>query len=251
MRASMAFGCGFRWNVHYPARWPFFTGSWERMPLRRVGLPSPTILLGGTAIAGIAAARILHQLGPYLAGRRGHDAVAQQYEFAWMIILGVCFGIALLGSIAFGLVLIYRLLPGQTGRKKELCQTAALAVVIASVVGLCLVTLRPAHTYFLEGFSGYMAHHADLTAIRAWSHGLVVGNELVPQSNWPACVSALSPERVSVEQIGGDREVNLIWGGGLMHWGLAVREKPVRPACVPWLWVLELDERSFVWVDAQ
>jgi hypothetical protein len=36
-----------------------------------------------------------------------------------------------------------------------------------------------------------------------------------------------------------------------MHWGLTLRENPVRSSCLPWLWVLELDECSFVWVDSK
>jgi hypothetical protein len=214
-------------------------------------MPSLPALLGGTAITGLVAGRILYQLGPYLAGRRGHDAVAQQYEFAWMIILGVCFGIAVLASLALGLVLIYRLLPGQTGRKKALWQTAALAVLIAPVMGLCVITLRPANEYFLEGFRGFMGQHADLGAIQKWFKGLGVGDELVPKPDWPSCVVELSPEQVSVERTGWDREVTLTWGGGFMHWGLTLRENPVRPSCLPWPRVLELDECSFVWVDSQ
>lgn len=214
-------------------------------------MPSLPALFCGAAIAAVVAGRTLYQLGPYVAGRRGHDALVQQYEFAWMMLMGVCFGISFLASIALGLVLIYRLLPGQMDRKKSLWQVVVLVGWIAIVLGLCVVTLRPAHEYFLEGFKGYLGERADIPAIQKWSYGLGFGDKAVPNSDWPSSVEILSPEGVSVEGIGENRQVTLAWGGGFMHWGLTLRENPVRPSCVPWRWVVDLDGVSFVWMDDQ
>jgi len=186
-----------------------------------------------------------------MAGRHGHEAFGGQSALGSMILIGSCFLIAVLSAFALVVVVVRQLLPGQPGRIKALWQAVAFATFIAAVLGLCVVTLRPFHEYFLEGFKGYLGERADIPAIQKWSQGLGVGDKIVSNSDWPPSVEALSPERVSVEGIGEDRQVTLTWGGGFMHWGLTLRETSVRPSCVPWRWVVDLDGISFVWMDAQ
>lgn len=222
----------------------------EPGPWGESAMPNLRVLLCGTTLVAMAVGRGLYQLEPYWAGRRGHEAFIGQSALGSMILIGFCFLIAVFSTFALLVAVVCKLLPGQTGRMNALWQALAFATLIATVLGLCVVTLRPTHEYFLEGFKGYLGECADIPAIQEWSQGLGVGDKIVPNSDWPSSVEKLSPERVSVEGIGEDRQVTLAWGGGFMHWGLTLRENPVRPSCVPWRWVVDLDGISFVWMDA-
>jgi hypothetical protein len=73
----------------------------------------------------------------------------------------------------------------------------------------------------------------------------------VPESEWPASVSALAPSSVAVENSGGNRAVSLNWGGGFFHWGLTLQDTPGLPPDRSGQEIREIDALTYVWADSR
>lgn len=212
---------------------------------------NPRFLLCGLTLVAIATGRIVYQLGPYLAGRRGHDAISQQYEFTWMLLVGLFLGISVLSTLGLGVLLLSRVARVQTERKKNMREALALFAITATTWAVCFATSQPTYQYFLTGFKEFASEQKSLPEIRLWSSGLNIQEGLVSEKEWPQFVSALGPSSVLVENNGGKREVSLNWGGGFFHWGLTLQDTPGLPPDRSGQEIQVIDALTYVWADSK
>ncbi len=208
-------------------------------------------LLCGITIAGIAIARSIHQLVPYMAGRRGHDQANQQNEFSWIILLGFCIVISIFSAIALCTVLVRRILIDYSPGRKAYMEAIVFFVLIATTLFLCISSVQNSSHYFLNGFKTFIEDQSTLPEILHWSRGLSCSDGMISQKYWPKVVMEIFPSFVSVETFNGNCEVSLIWGGGFMHWGLTLHNKHLLIHSSSIKRIQIIDDCSYVWVDSR
>ncbi len=208
-------------------------------------------LLCVITIAGIAIARGIHQLVPYLAGRRGYDLITQQNEFNWIIVLGFCIVISVFSTIALCTVLVRRAFIDRLTVRNSYMETIIYFGLIVTTIFLCISTAKNSGHYFLIGFRTFIKEQSGLPEISCWSLGLICSDGMISQKDWPKAVIEMSPSFVSVETFNGNREVSLTWGCGFMHWGLTLHDKPLLISFSSIKRIQVIDDCSYVWVDSR
>jgi len=203
------------------------------------------------AVSALLAARVWHQSTAYSTGRISSSPATpvNLLVFAGLALLGIG---SMIGLIVWCIDHVWR----SRAYVRAVVVSTVMFVLAAAVLWACVATAKPGPVSFLEGFRVWVKERVPLDEIRTWSRSINPDpswSGQIPEEQWPEVVRELRPEIVSVHGTGADRELLLWWGGGFMHWGLAVGDDKNGRAELrsrdPSEWTLTVDRAAYVWVD--
>jgi hypothetical protein len=204
-----------------------------------------------TAVVGGLATHMSYRFPAYWQGYETFESPPTLSSVLGFFLIAVACGLVAIVSAAFLFKSAVFTAP------RRYVDLGLILIVIVLFIAIWTST-RHRQYYFLSGMHEWVSERANVREIEEWFRAVERKEkalsktqvEFIDSSEWPPCVKRLNPSSISLVNVDGVLEGNVVCGGGFLHWGLAICDGQEIVIGRVSGYMMKVGPTSYIFVDA-